>query len=163
AFIADAVVALARELLALGVVAVHDPGSLVPADGLGGALEAYRTLAAAGSLPLRVHASLRAGHLDAAGRAGLPSGSPLGPAPLARLGLGWLKRFADGPLGSRTAPLLRPMEGVKGEAPPNDGLGVWLAPPNRLREQAASAAAIGIATQIHGIGDAAVRAALDAL
>ena len=47
--------------------------------------------------------------------------------------------------------------------PPNDGLGVWLVPPERLREQAASAAALGIATQIHGIGDAAVRAALDAL
>ena len=55
------------------------------------------------------------------------------------------------------------MEPVAGETPPNDGLGVWLVPPERLREQAASAAAIGIATQIHGIGDAAVRAALDAL
>ena len=40
---------------------------------------------------------------------------------------------------------------------------MWLVPPERLREQAASAAALGIATQIHGIGDAAVRAALDAL
>ena len=55
------------------------------------------------------------------------------------------------------------MEPVAGETPPNDGLGVWLVPPERLREQAASAAALGIATQIHGIGDAAVRAALDAL
>ena len=161
--IADALVPLATDLLALGVVAVHDPGSMVPPEGLGGPLEAYRTLAAAGSLPLRVHACLRADQLAAAGRAGLRSGSPLGPDPLDRLRLGWLKTFADGSLGSRTAALLRPMEPVAGETPPNDGLGVWLVPPERLREQAASAAALGIATQIHGIGDAAVRAALDAL
>ena len=54
--IADALVPLATELLALGVVAVHDPGSMAPSDGLGGPLEAYRSLAAAGLLPLRVHA-----------------------------------------------------------------------------------------------------------
>ncbi len=162
--IADALVPLATELLALGVVAVHDPGSMVPPVGLGGPLDAYRALAATGSLPLRVHASLRVAQLDAAARAGLRSGSPLGPDPLDRLRLGWLKTFADGSLGSRTAALLRPMERVAGEAPPaNEGLGVWLVPPERLREQAASAAALGIATQIHGIGDAAVRAALDAL
>ena len=121
--IADALVPLATDLLALGVVAVHDPGSMVPPDGLGGPLEAYRTLAAAGSLPLRVHASLRADQLAAAGRAGLRSGAPLGPDPLDRLRLGWLKTFADGSLGSRTAALLRPMEPVAGETPPNDGLG----------------------------------------
>ena len=96
--------------------------------------------------------------------AGLRSGQPLGPDPLDRLRLGWLKTFADGSLGSRTAALLEPMERVAGEAaPPNDGLGVWLASPDHLRELAARAAAAGIATQIHGIGDAAVRAALDAL
>ncbi len=40
---------------------------------------------------------------------------------------------------------------------------MWLVPPEELRAQADRAAALGITTQIHGIGDAAVRAALDAL
>src|SRR4029077_12232951 len=41
--------------------------------------------------------------------------------------------------------------------------GVWITRSEALREQVDRAAAGGIATQIHGIGDAAVRAALDAL
>jgi hypothetical protein len=160
---AAAVRTLARELLALGVVAVHDPGTLAARGDLG-PFEAYRRLAASGDLALRVHASIRASQLGAAREAGLRSGQPLGPDPLDRLRLGWLKAFADGSLGSRTAALLEPMQRVAGEAaPPNNGLGVWLASPEHLRELAAQAAAAGIATQIHGIGDAAVRAALDAL
>jgi predicted amidohydrolase YtcJ len=78
--------------------------------------------------------------------------------------MGWLKTFADGTLGSRTAALADPLDPVPGEPPPpNDGFGVWMVPPDQLREQAAAAAAAGIATQIHAIGDAAVGAALDAL
>ena len=78
--------------------------------------------------------------------------------------MGWLKTFADGSLGSRTAALLAPLERAPGEPPPpNDGYGVWLVPPDELMAQADRAAALGITTQIHGIGDAAVRAALDAL
>jgi hypothetical protein len=162
--IIDALRPLVRELVALGVVAVHDPGSLGRQEGLGGSIEAYRALAAAGELGLRVHASIRAGQLGATREAGLRSGRPLGPDPLERLRLGWLKTFADGSLGSRTAALLAPLERVPGEPrPPNDGLGVWLVSPDGLREQAARAAAQGIATQVHAIGDAAVRAALDAI
>ena len=102
--------------------------------------------------------------LDAAGTEGLRSGGPLGPDPLDRLRMGWLKTFADGSLGSRTAALLAPLERAPGEPlPPNDGYGVWLVPPAELVAQADRAAALGITTQIHGIGDAAVRAALDAL
>jgi hypothetical protein len=83
---------------------------------------------------------------------------------LDRLRLGWLKTFADGSLGSRTAALLEPLEPIPGEpAPPNGGYGVWLVPPDELRAQATRAAALGITTQIHGIGDAAVRVALDVL
>jgi predicted amidohydrolase YtcJ len=78
--------------------------------------------------------------------------------------MGWLKTFADGTLGSRTAALIDPLDPVPGEPPPpNDGYGVWMVPPDELRGQAAASAAVGIATQIHAIGDAAVRAALDAL
>ena len=161
---ADAIDALASDLVGLGVVAVHDPGGLAPAAGLAGAIAAYRGLAAAGRLRVRTHACVRPEQLKAAIAEGLRSGSPLGPDPLGRLRLGWLKTFADGSLGSRTAALLRPLDPLPGEPdPPNGGYGVWLTPPAELREQAGRAAAAGIATQIHGIGDAAVRAALDAL
>jgi predicted amidohydrolase YtcJ len=162
--IADAVAPLVRELVGLGVVAVHDPGGLSERSDLGGSIAAYRSLAARGRLGLRLHACVRPEQLDAAAAEGLRSGEPLGPDPLDRLRLGWLKTFADGSLGSRTAALLEPLERLPGEpAPPNDGYGVWLVPPAELRAQVGRAAALGITTQIHGIGDAAVRAALDAL
>jgi len=162
--IADAVRPLTRELRSLGVVAVHDPGGLVSQDGLQGPIEAYRGLAASGDLELRVHACIRPEQVDAAAREGVRSGRPLGPDPRDRLRLGWLKTFADGTLGSRTAALIDPLAAVPGEPlPPNDGYGVWMVDPVQLSAQAAGAAAVGIATQIHAIGDAAVRAALDAL
>ena len=165
---ADAIAAalrpLIRELLALGVVAVHDPGGLAPRPGLGGPIAAYRALAAAGDLGQRVHPCVRPEQLGAAIDASLRSGAPLGPDPLGRLRLGWLKTFADGSLGSRTAALLEPLEALPGEPePPNGGYGVWLASPVELRAQVERAAAAGITTQVHGIGDAAVRAALDVL
>lgn len=162
--IADAIEAQARDLVALGVVAVHDPGALAPPSDLQGPIAAYRSLAAQRRLPIRLHACVRPEQLEAAIGEGLRSGAPLGPDPLDRLRLGWLKTFADGSLGSRTAALLEPLRPLPGEPPPpNDGYGVWLAPPEVLREQARRAAGAGIATQIHGIGDAAVRAALDVL
>jgi predicted amidohydrolase YtcJ len=160
----EALVPLMAELVGLGVVGVHDPGGLSERRDLGGPVAAYRRLAAAGALGLRLHACIRPEQLDAAGDAGLSSGGPLGPDPLGRLRLGWLKTFADGSLGSRTAALLEPLERRPGEAPPpNEGYGVWINEPGVLRAQAERAASLGIATQIHGIGDAAVRAALDAL
>jgi predicted amidohydrolase YtcJ len=162
--VVDALEPLVRELVALGVVAVHDPGGLSERRDLGGPIAAYRDLAAVGRLGMRVHACIRVEQLDTAGAEGLRSGEPLGPDPLDRLRMGWLKTFADGSLGSRTAALLVPIERASGEPPPpNDGYGVWLVPPDELTAQTDRAAALGITTQIHGIGDAAVRAALDAL
>ncbi len=112
--VADALEPLVRELVALGVVAVHDPGGLSERRDLGGPIAAYRDLAAAGRLGMRVHACIRAEQLDAAGAEGLRSGEPLGPDPLDRLRMGWLKTFADGSLGSRTAALLAPLERAPG-------------------------------------------------
>ena len=161
----DALGPLVRELVGLGVVAVHDPGGLGERRDLDGPIGAYRDLAAAGRLGsagARLHPARSSSTSPRA--EGLRSGGPLGPDPLDRLRMGWLKTFADGSLGSRTAALLEPLERVAGEPPPpNDGYGVWLVPPDELRAQAERAAALGITTQIHGIGDAAVRAALDAL
>ncbi len=162
--IVEALPALMAELLSLGVVAVHDPGGLSVQPGLGASIAAYRQLAAAGSLGLRVHACVRPEQLPAAIDAGLRSGEAIGPDPLGRLRLGWLKTFADGSLGSRTAALLEPLERMPGQPPePGGELGVWMTTPHGLRDQVTRAAGAGIATQIHAIGDAAVRAALEVL
>ena len=162
--VAAALRPMIRELVGLGVVAAHDPGGLSERRNLEGPFTAYRRLAAAGDLGMRVHPCVRPEQLDAAEAEGLRSGQPIGPDPLDRLRLGWLKTFADGSLGSRSAALLEPLARIAGEpAPPNDGYGVWLTEPEELRAQASRAASLGIATQIHGIGDAAVRAALDVL
>ena len=161
---AAAIPTLARTLVGLGIVAVHDPGCLVPDAELRGAVAAYARLADAGRLALRVHACLRQQAVDTAERRGLRSGTMLGADPEGRARLGWQKLFADGTLGSRTAALLEPIEAEPGQ-PLATGMehGLFITPPDALAELTARAAAAGIATQIHGIGDAAVRAALDAL
>ena len=158
------IAALAARLVRLGVVAVHDPGGLSLQGGLGPAFEAYGRLADRGALPLAVHVCVREEQLDAAVEAGLRSGDPLDRSGASRLMLGWLKLFADGTLGSRTAALLEPIEREAGRPlPPGTERGVWMTPPERLAELARRAADHGIACQVHAIGDHAVRAALDAL
>ena len=157
------VLRLARALLALGVVAVHDPGALSPQQGLGNALAAYRSLDDGDDLPIRVHASIRSEQLGAAGAAELHSGDPLGP-PGGRARFGWLKLFADGTLGSRTAALLEPIEPEPGRPlPAGTERGIWVTPPDELAALAKRAAAAGIATQVHAIGDRAARGSLEAL
>ncbi len=155
---------VARELLSLGVVAVHDPGDLVADAALSRAFAAYARLDDAGGLPLRVHASLRQDALETAKDRGLRSGMPLGSAPDGRARVGWLKLFADGSLGSRTAALLEPFS-VEPDRPLGRGRerGIFTTRPSVLADLAARAADAGIATQIHAIGDAGLRAALDAL
>ena len=142
----------AADLLALGIVAVHDPGLLALEPGLGPAIDAYRTLSEREDLPIRVHACIRESQLEAAIETGLRSGDHLSP-PNRRLRFGWLKLFADGTLGSGTAALLDPSAGT----------GIWTTDPKALIRLAADASDHGIATMIHAIGDAAVRAALAAL
>jgi predicted amidohydrolase YtcJ len=157
-------VRVGEELLALGVVAVHDPGGLAPDRDLNWSFQAYRDLADAGRLPIRVHASLRDDALDAAIEQGLRSGDALGEGPGGRAHVGWLKCFADGSLGSRTAALLEDIEAEPDRPlPPERRRGVWITGRERLEALATRAADAGIATQIHAIGDAAVRAALEVL
>ncbi len=159
-----AIPAVARELVALGVVAVHDPGDLAADATLSGAFVAYARLDDAGTLPIRVHASLRQDALGAAADRGLRSGMALGSAVDGRVRVGWLKLFADGSLGSRTAALLEPFT-VEPDRPlgPGRERGIFITLPSVLAELTARAAGAGIATQIHAIGDAGLRAALDAL
>jgi predicted amidohydrolase YtcJ len=152
------------KLRTLGVVAVHDPGGLAPDRDLNWSFEAYRNLADAGRLPVRVHASLRDDALETAIAGGLRSGMSIGGDPEGLGRVGWLKCFADGSLGSRTAALLEDIEPEQDRPlPPDRRRGVWITEPGQLAEFAERAAAAGIATQIHAIGDAAVRAALEVL
>ena len=154
---------LARDLLRLGVVAVHDPGALSLQVGLGRAIAAYRALDERDDLPIRVYASIRSEQLAAAIGEGLRSGDPLGP-PGGRARFGWLKLFADGTLASRTAALLEPIEREDGQPlPPGTEQGIWLTPPADVARFAGQAADAGIATQVHAIGDRACRVTLETL
>src|SRR6185503_14169460 len=120
--LAEAIEAVGRELLGLGVVACHDPGGVAPDPDLSYSYPIY---------------------------ARLPDG-------LARVG--WQKCFADGSLGSRTAALLEDIEPEPDRPlPPEQRRGVWMTDPAGLRARVARASAGGITSQIHAIGDAAIR------
>jgi predicted amidohydrolase YtcJ len=160
----EGIVAVGRDLLSLGVVACHDPGFVSPDPELSGSFPAYARLADSGQLPVRVHASLRDDALAKAIEGGIRSLQALGGRPDSRARVGWLKLFADGSLGSRTAALLEDYEEeIDRPLPADRRRGVWMTEAAELDELVQRAAAGGIVTQIHAIGDAAVRAALDVL
>jgi hypothetical protein len=159
-----AVVEVGRDLVSLGVVACHDPDGVAPDPDLTYSLQAYARLSDAGRLPLRVHACMRDDAIAAAIERGHRSGARLGSNPDGRATVGWQKCFADGSLGSRSAALLEDIEPeLDRPLPPERRRGVWVNDAAALRERVERAASGGIATTIHAIGDAAIRAALDAL
>lgn len=176
-----AIGAFARTLAQLGVTSVHDPGGLAPDPSLSRGPVLYRDMARLGRLPLRVTASVREEQLERAIEMAFRSGQPIAPDPagvtapgesdtaadgraLGRYRDGWLKLFTDGALGSRTASLLAPYETYERAGPPPGGpTGMALRTPERLLELTRAAAEAGIASQLHAIGDAAVRTALDVL
>ncbi|CAN5442103.1 amidohydrolase [soil metagenome] len=170
--LAAALASYAERLASLGVVAAHDPGELSDDADIRRGPTLYRGLAQAGALPLRVAASFRPEQLATAIERGFRSGhaavevdaaDPRALCHAERYRGGWLKLFADGSLGSRSAALLEPYEAEDGARPVGGPAGMLLAPPAWLRERSELAARSGIAVQIHGIGDAAVRSALDIL
>lgn len=75
-----------------------------------------------------------------------------------RLRIGHLKLFADGTLGSRTARMLAPfLSGGSGD----DERGLYLTPPQEMREVFHQAAQAGFSLSVHAIGDEANRVCLD--
>jgi predicted amidohydrolase YtcJ len=162
--LAAAIEALGHELVALGVVACHDPGGVAPDPDLTYDIPVYTRLAERGDLPVRVHVCVRDDALDAAIATSLRSGAILGDDPDGRARVGWQKCFADGSLGSRTAALLDDIE-LEPDRPLAPALrrGVWMTDRDGLADRVARATAGGITTTIHAIGDAAVRVALDVL
>ena len=161
-WLSTAIEAYCRGLLAYGIVAVQDLAQLVPDIDLTGGISIVRDLADSGRLPVRVHASIRTEALGTAIDRGLRSGEPLGGSERARFG--WLKIFGDGSLFSRTAFLLEPWEpDDERGAPPTGPRGLPTTSTTEMAGLASRAAAAGISTAIHAIGDATVRGALGAL
>jgi predicted amidohydrolase YtcJ len=146
----------AADLAALGVTGCHDPGELTADRHIRRGPLLYRRLAEQERLPLRVHSSIRSAELAHAIELGLRSGEGVG-----NYRMGWLKLFADGSLGSRSAALLEPYTDAATRPPTGGPTGMFIASPVELAEDLARAAAAGISGQVHAIGDAAVRAALD--
>jgi len=145
-------------------VACHDPGGVSPDPDLTASFPAYGRLAETGRLPVRVHACLREEGLGTAIERGISSGAILGEHAAGRARVGWLKLFADGSLGSRTAALLADYASEPDRPLPTERRrGVWMTEPAVLAALVQRAHGAGIVTQVHAIGDGAVRAALDAL
>jgi len=163
--VAAAVHRYGAHLASLGLVGCQDPGEVTPEPELGRGPVLYAAMASAGALPLRVHSSLREEQLERAAELGLVSGQRAVRADVSdpaavragqRATVGWLKLFADGALGSRTAALLEPYADTGGS-------GRLLQPPEALAELVARGLRQGIVPQVHAIGDRAVRVALDAI
>ncbi len=114
------------------------------------AFAALQRLRAAGGLTLRIYESIPADLLDQAIALGIRTG--FGDE---WLRLGHLKIFSDGALGSRTALMLAPYEGEP------DNYGIAVRTREDIRDHVRRAAAAGIASCIHAIGDAANRLLLE--
>jgi len=129
----------------LGLTGLHDPGH--PS-----VLAALQVLQAQGELDLRVLMHIPTDQLDAAIQLGLRSG--LGDV---YLRIGGVKLFADGALGPQTAHMVAPYEGSV------DNVGIPTHTAAELQGLVARAREAGLSVAIHAIGDAANRAALDAI
>ena len=145
-------------LFALGLTGCHDPGELDDNRMIKRGPLIYRDLAEEGRLPLRVHGSIRDPQLDRALELGLRSGDGVG-----RYTTGWLKLFVDGSLGSRSAALLAPYDDAETNPPTGGPNGMVVTDAEELRDLLLRAAGGGIVGEVHAIGDAAVRMALDVL
>jgi predicted amidohydrolase YtcJ len=154
AAVADALGAAASR----GVVGVVD---LEMTDSPGGTVAVWSRRAAAGpaaSAGLRVEAGTYPQHLEevlATGVRGAGALSDSAPGIVA----GPLKVITDGSLNTRTACCLEPYPGRTG--PGSHGELTW--PPERLLELLRRGRGGGLLPAVHAIGDAAVRAALDAV
>ncbi|MFW6079936.1 MAG: amidohydrolase, partial [Gemmatimonadota bacterium] len=146
-----AVLEAQAELHRQGVTGVHSIE--MPGDSFD-SLRVLTALHGEGRLRLRVLQHLPLGTLESAVRLGLRSG--MGDA---RLRIGAVKIFLDGALGSRTAWLREPYEG---EGAGGDR-GVRLLDDDAFDHAVRRAAAVGIASAVHAIGDAAVALAIDTL
>ncbi|MCX7028570.1 MAG: amidohydrolase [Spirochaetes bacterium] len=141
--IAASMRAAQERALAAGLTGFHDFDSLP-------AFRAFQLLREQGGLDVRVVKGIPREALGEAAALGLRSG--FGDE---LLSIGPVKLFADGALGPQTAWMLEPYEG-------STNTGIPTLAPEELRADIARARAAGLACAVHAIGDAAVRAVLDA-
>lgn len=126
----------------LGITGVHVMESMAT-------LAAFQRLDAAGELRLRVLFHPPVAALPTLIQRGVRSGQGS-----TWLSLGGVKMFLDGSLGSRTAWMLEPYTGSRDRGMP-------ITSESQARDAMVAAAAAGISSTVHAIGDAAVRRALD--
>ncbi len=128
-----------------GVTGVHDMVRRSDAPA------AYRELAVADDLGLRVRLYYWADHIDAVEELGLVTGHGGD-----YVEVGGVKTYTDGSLGAGTAKLSEPYAD-------RAGTGEWVVPPAELADIVDRVEELGLQLAVHAIGDEAVRAALDAL
>ncbi|MBT8137384.1 MAG: amidohydrolase [Gammaproteobacteria bacterium] len=131
-----------QQLASVGLTGVHDAGIDLSTARL------YRKMAAAGELPIRVYAMLSEQVSEGFG------------APLVDDGRGFLtirsiKVYLDGALGSRGAALLAPYSDA------NDNTGLLFRQTDKFAGLVIAAQERGFQVNVHAIGDAANRVALD--
>lgn len=131
------------ECAKLGMTSVHDAGA--PQSDI----DAYRSLASRGLLPVRVYAMI-------AGRSALDPWLAKGPEIGDFVTIRSIKLVADGALGSRGAAMIEPY------ADDTANRGLTILDRAAIRAVAEKAVAKGFQVNTHAIGDAANRAALDA-
>lgn len=159
--VAEKVLAVERasELLASAGVTWAQEAALAPGD-----VPAYLRAAGSGRLAVRVNVALRAepgewpeqrAAFVAARREAEASGSA------GQVSVRTVKFFADGVLEAGTAALLDPYDDIPAGQPHSCGLPVWA--PAELAAAAAAFDSDGFQLHVHAIGDAGVRAALDAV
>jgi len=159
----DAVERASALLAAAGVTWVQE-AALAPED-----VAAYLTAAREGRLHVRANIALRAepgewpaqrvAFVEARRRAEAARG-PDGSDRSAGVSVRTVKLFADGIVEAGTAALLAPYDDLPADHPHTCGLPVW--EPAELAAAAAAFDADGFQLHVHAIGDAGVRAALDA-
>jgi len=140
-----AVHAAAVDLARYGITTVHHM-AYEPAH----AWRAIADVASGGDALLRVWACIPHADVEHAAAVGLAQGQGG-----SWFTVGGAKFFADGALGSRTAWMLEPYQ--------SGGVGMPVEPPDSLAERFREVALAGFAPVTHAIGDAAVRAVVDAL
>jgi len=131
-------------LHSFGIVAAHDMGD-------GQALTALQEYRASHGLSLRIWLAIPASQLGSAAALGIRGG--FGDQ---FLRIGAVKAFADGALGARTAWMLEPYT-------EDGGVGMPTLAQEELEELVRAANGCGLPVAVHAIGDAANRAALDAI
>lgn len=140
--------------LKAGLLALRAQGFTAVADmGVGGPeLAAYRHMASAGTLPIRVFAYLNHDHHLMLAELKKPRARAL-----SFFQVQGVKFYLDGALGSRGARLLAPYA----DEPTTQGL--WVTDPTEVGRDVSITLRSGYQPAIHAIGDAANRAALDLL